>query len=189
MNPGKENSADPEITTKIFSVSPLKFTMLMIDRYSFFLVVIGVILLITGLITGIIWDMRIFLIVIFVICMGFPNLLLILYYKYGLSGSNYLNVVGHRLRIYKGVFTIDVLKKGELTDEELEKDSGEKFITHEFKRGSIGRYSTSKDKVIFPVVTQGKGYILLPVSAFENETEFSRAVGMMSELIISGEEN
>lgn len=160
------------LESKLFKLSPIRCASIMAGRYAWKWITLFGILLSVSLIIGLFTDILIFIIILLVVCLTAPILLAWLFYHYGLEGESYLNVVNHKIMVEGSDFKVIVEVKNDSEMPE-EKEFG-------FSTSDLGRYTVGKENVVFPFVAPRKGFLYLPVSAFEDEEEFGVFVRMLS---------
>lgn len=145
-------------------------------------------LLLISLISGIFIDLKIFLIVLLVVSVLIPNILMWLYYQYGLKGECYINVIHHRVVTTEDGFNIEFIAPV-ASDEDEASDSTilgvatqakEEVRVRHYSKGSLGKYTVGTDYVVFPFLDPLKGFLYLPLSAYPDADMFGEAVKELS---------
>lgn len=175
--------------SNVFKLSPLQCVGIMVGRYAIWWVLGMALILILAAVIGLACDIKVLFVVLMILCMGGPALLAYLYYHYGLYGESYLNIVNHKVEVDEDSFNVLVEIPSDREDEEDSESQGEgkaqdetkQFKSFRFQVSDLGRSTVGKDYVIFPFVGEKKGFLFIPVKAFDKEEDFLDFIKYLSD--------
>ena len=168
----------------VFRISPLRFAVLMTGIFgSGWLYAMGLAALV-ALVASFAFDYRIFIVAMMFLLLLVPMMLMMLYYRYGLKGECYVNVVPHRIRAEEGRVRVFVAPFPPAADEENENENApesDRCVDAEWKVVDydprwLGPYTVGSDYVVFPFLPPREGFLYIPSEAFENDEEFASMV-------------
>lgn len=169
----------PAISTSVFRIPASRFLSRLAGREGFWYI-FGVSLLVAvGMVFGIFVDLRIFIIVLMIALIGIPFLIFFLYWSFGMTRVNSVNVLPHKIVFNGGILKISVLRSfpdpGEEQDkeqEEAEEEPEEDWLEYTFVAIAppvqiSGGFSVAvRDKASGCI-----GEILCPRTAFESDDD------------------
>lgn len=173
------------IRTRVFRLPPLRCAGIMLAQYGGTVTTAIVIVGIVAIISGIAVSLSILIIYFALLCLGGPLWLAWTYYRYGLQGESYLNVVDHVVIIGPGSLSVR-LRPYRSEEEETEPPSEEPSETEidgwwgkEYDSGDLGPWVNAKDAVVIPFAGEKKGFLYLPYDAYAEAEEMQRALRML----------
>lgn len=133
-----------------------------------------------GVISGIVADYRYAIIALMVLFILLPMGLLFIYLYYGFYETYYLNIILHKIIINNSEIRILMkwVNSGEDNCTDEDGDGFNKSIS--YKKELFGNLIALKDSVII-LTKSSKGFIWLPVSAFDDEKSFTSFINNMIE--------
>ena len=178
------------IETECFKLSWQRFVLILLQQYGQNWIVAMTVIIFTAIFLGIFLDYRILLFAVILICLVLPGLLMLLYYNYGLTGKNYINVVNHRLIIKEdsiNVLTYIPLNEdpdnSQTIDSESEEEEQENQLRdYSFQFQTLGRLIVGSAYVIYLFTDTSDGFLYLSVAAFKSKEEFNKAISRISKL-------
>jgi len=189
-----EKDSEPEgyrIESSVFRISPLRFAALMSGIYGSGWLWLMIAFSVLAVVVGVSVDYRFFILAMMVVFIVMPMMLTVLYYRYGLKGECYVNVVSHKLLFEEGRLFVLIEPMPEYSDETEGRDSMQNEISDdavgngiceedwkiiEYKAENFGRYTVGSDYVVFPFVAPLKGFLYIPANAFDSDLSFAEMV-------------
>lgn len=139
---------------------------------------IPVMLILIGLVLGIVADYRFAIVGLMAFFILLPLELLFIYLYYGFLETFYFNVTLHKIILDDSEITVSMKwKKIKEIDGIVEEEDFIKSIT--FKRDTFCKFIVLKDAVVLRAKAE-KGFLWLPVAAFEDENQF---IGFVNQII------
>lgn len=138
-------------------------------------ILLSFLLILTGLILGVCIDYRFAVIALMIFFILLPVELLFIYLYYGFLENCYFNVTLHKILLLNTDIIISMKwnKIEETDNEKVEKEDMVRDVI--FNRNLFNDFIVLKDSVVFRMKSN-KGFLWLPVSAFENEVRFTEFV-------------
>ena len=148
------------ITSGIFKMSATNFMLTFIFRYAWIWILALSMVGVAGLVTGIVIDLRWFIVGLMIILIVLPMIAAYLYYSFALRVECFVNTVNHTVSC--GVTSLEVKMYFD------DKKTRSEF----FEYSDLNMFQINAQSLTIPFAGKKKGYIWIPMSAFENEDEF-----------------
>lgn len=145
--------------------------------------VLALLALVSCLFVDLRWGV-VFLMIVFLIA---PMVLAFLFFFYGLQQFTAVNTVYHSIALTDEGMIINVYDKKRQdkgnSDEKDSKGQNEGFdllLTYKVSYSDLGRINVGMKSVTFPVREKGKGFVWIPMNAFDDSRAFSDFIGLIS---------
>lgn len=171
------------ICNEPFKMSKGEFARKMFQLWGVIPAALLSIVFILGVAAGLVLDIRYIIVSAMAVFILFPMVILFLYYYHGLNRDSYFNIVSHNLTFCDSGVKITMFFTSESEESEECKTDVEvetKEVTSFIKWDEIGKYRVYTDSVVYPVGKPVRGFIWLPLSAFENIDAFKSAIDLFS---------
>lgn len=164
------------IATNIFKIngSILSRTILML--YGKTWITVAACLLLPMILLGIFLDVRWVIVSLMAIFIVFPMLLAFLFFYYGMNRVSVINSTHHSLEFSKDGIMASIYNK----EEESEREARYKLRSQTIMDYSaVSDYVVGVKDVILRTRLEGKGFLIIPLSAFAEKTSFMQAIEMV----------
>ncbi len=155
------------IKTNVLRMSKTVFFKEMLKLYGAPWILVFLLILITAAVLSVIHDLRWIIVALMIVCITAPMMLAFFYIFHGMKPLTVINSLPHTLSFEDDGITATLLSqhKNEETNETEYTELSRRFLPY----SEIRSYKSGVTSIILPFEKGDKGFIWLPVSAFDEE--------------------
>lgn len=164
------------IATDIFKISGAAISRTMLMLYGKIWIAVAVCVLLPMILLGIFHDVRWVIVSLMAIFIVFPMLLAFLFFYYGMNRVSVINATHHSLEFGSTGITAYIYNMEAKEKEPQYKLRSKTTIDYT----SVSYYVAGVSNVILRTNLSGKGFLIIPLSAFTDKTLFVQAMEIIS---------
>lgn len=159
------------VESGIFRMGGGAFATALVRNFGRRWIIAFAVIVIASVLPGIFIDVRFLIIALMVVLIVSPMMLVFLYYSYGLRKECFVNIIPHTVSVEE-----DSVKVKIYTDRDSEDENEWKYREIFFPKGDFGKYRVDGDAVEFELGKPKRGFLWLPLSAYEDPCVYRATV-------------